>query len=224
MAREIRITVGDDEVFERMKRRKEELDLSWEEVLKRGLEGRGARESVNIDLGGLGSFGVREEYPQWPEHGPGPGRSPAPEFGERLAREIESRVQRSLGSAFGVEPDAKFGGFEDLSEAEDAVLAFEFIDDPAAVVPLRVNLTTSVDGLDVDVVAVRSGKSARDMNRFPNDARQRVAEHLAGGGTATLRVGGAESYRVRPRLSWTRTAEGEPSVSEVDIADVVFDD
>ena len=37
MAREVRITIDDDEVFERMKARKGALDLSWEEVLHRGL-------------------------------------------------------------------------------------------------------------------------------------------------------------------------------------------
>ena len=37
MSREIRITIEDDEVFERMRYRKDELDLSWEEVLRRGL-------------------------------------------------------------------------------------------------------------------------------------------------------------------------------------------
>lgn len=74
MAREIRVTIDDDEVFERLRARKRELDLSWEEVLHRGLRG------------GSG----------------GPG-GPDDDIGDRLERQITERVEKSLGRAFGLD-------------------------------------------------------------------------------------------------------------------------
>lgn len=40
MSPDIRISISDDETFERLKRRKNELDLSWKEVVLRGLKKR----------------------------------------------------------------------------------------------------------------------------------------------------------------------------------------
>lgn len=227
MAREIRITVDDDEVFERMKRRKEALDLSWREVLKRGLR---QDEGVSVDLGGLGRVdvgpgpesrpgpgagaGAGTEPGEHEGHGPGPG----PGFGERLSQRIQQQVQQSLETSLGVED-----GFDDVADAEDAVLRFDGLDTDGAEVPLRVRLTTGGDGLDVEVVAVRRGRAVAGLNSFPPDARRRVAERLAGGETAVLSLAeGAEEYAVRPRLEWTTGDDGRPAVADVTVESVVF--
>ena len=223
MGGEIRVSIDDDEVFERMKRRKAALDLSWEEVVKRGLrEGPGDR--VNIDLGRFGGIQVNDdsfgdEFGGEPS-GPTASGGPLPEdFGERLGRHIRQQVQQSVGASLGFDE-----GFDDLSDAEDAVLLFDTVgDDPVAQVPLRVNLTTNRDGLAVDVVAVRQGKSVAELNRFPREARRQIAESLARGETATLRLeADVEEYDVRPTLSWGRTPDGSPTVTDVEIVEVEF--
>lgn len=81
MAREIRITVDDDEVFERMRRRKDDLDLSWEEALRRGLS-----DPEGSDRGGTGagvgaSAGAR----------PGPRD---PEFGDYIREQVQAGLER----------------------------------------------------------------------------------------------------------------------------------
>ncbi|WP_227375351.1 hypothetical protein [Haladaptatus halobius] len=228
MGREIRITIDDDEVFERLKRRKQELDLSWEEALRRGLE-RG-RES---------STGWRAEYPRHPRQPPQPPHSrdrerarsehPSPfdpDFGDRLRREIESSVRESMDTVeesmdavragLGVEIDR-------LEDAEDATLSFPFLEDDRARVPLRVNLQTSADGLDVDVVAVRRGKDTATSNRFAADQRAQVNRRLAEGASARLELqNGSEAYDVVPTLSWGRADDGTPTVTDVE-CDVRFE-
>lgn len=228
MAREIRITVDDDEVFERMKRRKRDLDLSWEEVLYRGLDERPdedvgdrlsrqieshvadtIRSSLGIQGGTEGSRTPQHfEYsgdfdprsPQEPEE-PEPPESPEPPGGD-----LEDEMER-------------------LANAEDARLTFDALESESGyAVPLRVNLATSPEGLDVDVVAVRSGKSVAGMNRFDGDARSTVTRELATGGTARLELGdGAEVYDVRVALTWGRREDGTPTVTDVEVTDVVFD-
>ncbi len=240
MAREIRITVDDDEVFERMKRRKQDLDLSWEEVLHRGLRPE--------QSGGSGH-----------EHGPGPAPNPDPNpahdpgshrghrshadhhhgehdrwdsFAENLESQIQNKVYDTLQSSFGAAgidvPDHP-GLDEEMGElesAEDATLVFDFLDDRREYrVPLRVNLRTGRDGVEVEVVAVRQGKSVRDTNRFDGGARKQVNARLAGGDAADLRFAdGAESYAVRPVLSWGRDETGDPTVTDVRIDEVLLDD
>lgn len=238
MAREIRVTVDDDEVFERMRERKRALDLSWEEVLHRGLAddpgveldlderierhvGQRIRESLESALGTPGhdpGGPAPGDYAPDPPGGvdpagtagpggpaPGTGAGPAPSA-PSTPTDLDEEVER-------------------LESAEDAVLAFPFLDDSVGnTVPLRVTLETDADGLTVEVVAIRTGRSVADRNRFDRGARQAVAESFAAGETATLTLGdGAESYDVRPELSW-RTEEGHPTVTEVTIREVVFGD
>ena len=231
MSREIRISIDDDEVFERMRRRKDELDLSWEEVLRRGLSGGDERAQ---------SRGRGPTTPPGPS-GPGPrhaherdefgssGRGKGgwnpfdPDFGRKLSEHIQQSVQGSLPF------ETEFGGLEaeidQLEDAEDAVLAFPFLaEDPGNQVPLRVNLRTSSEGLDVEVVAVRRGKGVAEMNRFGADGRASVTKQLAAGEPAALRLrDGAEEYAVFPSLSWSRDAGGRPTVSEVEIESVEID-
>ncbi|MFC7044930.1 hypothetical protein ACFQH6_05380 [Halobacteriaceae archaeon GCM10025711] len=219
MSREIRITIDDDEVFERMKRRKRELDLSWAEVLHRGLRRSPDEESGWGDRGRGG----------WRSHG-----DPMDDFSDQLERQIKQKVMASIQSsvdAFG--PDVgggASGGLDDevaaLTEAEDAVLVFDDLaDDPASRVPLRVTMQTSRDGLDVEVVAVRQGKNVEHMNTFEKGARRQLTRHLAGGGLATLSLDdGVEEYRVAPVLSWSRDERGRPVVTDVSIDEVSFDD
>ncbi|WP_435363486.1 hypothetical protein [Haloarchaeobius sp. DYHT-AS-18] len=257
MSREIRITIDDDEVFERMKRRKEALDLSWEETLRRGLDqdGRGPSDSHETHTTlrrpptppaphdprrhhrrrGRGRAGRESDDRAHDEFGPGHDDfgdvNPFdPEFQERLRAQIESSVQESLS---GVETAMRHveqvtGGLGDeidrLSDAEDAVLTFaDLPDDPEHQVPLRVNLATSADGLDVEVVTIRQGKGTDGMNRFAQGDRKTITETVATGGTGLLRLqDGAEEYAVVPRLTWGRTPDGEPTVTGVEIVDVVF--
>ena len=254
MSREIRITVDDDEVFERMKRRKTELDLSWEEVLHRGLRpDRGEARRADRTSGhhpGEGSGGpdphrrhrggAHDPHGPFGPHGPHGPHGPEPHheehdrwdaFGDSLERQIKDRVYDSLKASFGAAgvdvPDrpGMDAEMEELASAEDATLVFEFLPaDRAYEVPLRVDMETGLDGVTVDVVAVREGKSVRDANRFDTDARKRVNTRLGTGGTATLRFAeGAESYPVRPVLSWGRDAEGHPRVKAVDVAEVLLD-
>ena len=222
MSREIRITVDDDEVFERMKARKRELDLSWEEVLHRGLR----RESEPRSGPGVA-------FP-----GPGQTRSPARDqsdrwevFADSLEAEIQGKVYDTLRSsldAAGItvpERTAFDPEVETLSEAEDAELRFPFL--PAGEsrrVPLRVNLETGPAGLEVEVVAVRSGKQVAEYNTFQGSERAAITEGLATGEMAVLTVGGEESYRVLPVLSWGRDDANRPEVRAVEIQEVRFDD
>ncbi|WP_313691170.1 hypothetical protein [Halorarum halobium] len=242
MAREVRITVDDDEVFERMKRRKRELDLSWEEVLYRGLTRReaGGQSPPNDSPGERAGGPVGEPGPAGPRDG-----EHREERGDRwdrfasgLEREIQNKVYDTLASSFGSagidvppRPDAADapGGLDDevesLASAEDATLAFPFLDDEgSATVPLRVALETGPDGLSIEVVALRRGKGVAEANSFDAGDRQRVNTRLAAGDAAVLSFAdGAESYRVRPVLSWTRGEDGRPTVDEVDVPEVVLD-
>jgi len=242
MGREIRITVDDDEIFERMKRRKQQLDLSWEEVLHRGLrrdpEGVQERSSAGPD---------RWPWDEHPPREPGPpgsrgprGRSEEPfstdEFVEEMKRGVRNQVVNSLQSSLGGLGEGEFDLEHEmgaLQDAEDAVLVFDFLDgngayeDEAFWVPLRVTQQTSREGLDVEVVAVRSGKSVSHMNHFDRSARRQVNANLAAGETATLRFtdgGDGEEYRVYPVLSWSKDESGRPTVTSVEIDEVILDD
>lgn len=250
MGREVRTTIDDDEVFERMKHRKRELDLSWEDVLHRGLrtesgdpaaaEERRRRESTTgSEFGwnpefspGPGQFGPGEAERQRTRSGR-PGQHDEYEdqwdvFADSVEARVQNKVYNALRNTFGAAgievPEPPVGPdldreMRDLSNAEDAVLSFEFLDDdPAYQIPLRVNLETSVEGLDVEVVAVRQGKSVRDMNQFDSDARFSVTKRLAKGEPSILRFDdGAEGYEVEPVIRWERDESGRPTVTAVDI-------
>lgn len=211
MSREIRITIADDEVFDHMKHRKQQLDLSWEEVLRRGLHSHGNHR-----------HGGRHEW--WNPH---MGHERAAEFGNEIARRVQSHVKDSLEGAIPRDPAPGFEGLlGSLEGAEDATLEFPFLDESSATVPLRVNLRTSADGLDVSVVSIRSGKTVSGTNQFTSEARKTVTEQLARGETAVLRLTGAaeeETYNVSPVLSWNRDSRGQPVVTDVEIEAVRFE-
>lgn len=238
MSRQVRITIDDDEVFERLKRRKDALDLSWEDALRRGL-----RDSAEPPRGPQHTPDSRErrESPSTGGHAdretgrsdqqresPGPFDS---DFGEQIARRVLNSVNESIpgavsgaGTGAGSTTDAPLDAEIDrLEDAEDAVLVLG--DSEGERVPLRVALHTGPDGLDVEVVAVRSGKGTEAMNRFTDGARADVARRFAEGDTATLElVGGEEVYDVRPDLTWARGSDGTPTVTDVAVRDVVFED
>ncbi|WP_255168654.1 hypothetical protein [Natrononativus amylolyticus] len=220
MAREIRITVDDDEVFERMKARKRELDLSWEEVLHRGLR---------RDEEGVGSG--RDERRGYERAPPDPISAPGA-FAEDLKRQIQGQVRDSLHASLEStweEPyrDDPLGrDVETLESAEDAVLVFGFLEDggASAQVPLRVTLEAGAEGLTAEVVAVRQGKGVAAMNTFEPATRRRIVEGLATGEVATLEFdAGAEIYPVVPTLAWSRDDGGRPTVVDVTIDEVRFD-
>ncbi|MFT4889486.1 MAG: hypothetical protein ACI9YT_000395 [Halobacteriales archaeon] len=242
MSREIRITIDDDEIFERMKRRKQQLDLSWEEVLHRGLrrepEGGQERSAAGRDRWSWDERPPRDPEP--PESGTSRGPPDEPfstdEFVEEMKRGVRNQVVNSLQSSLSGLGEGEFDLEEEmgaLQSAEDAVLVFDFLDgdgsheDEAFWVPLRVTQQTSREGLDVDVVAVRSGKSVSHMNHFDRSGRRQVNANLAAGETATLRFtdgGDGEEYRVYPVLSWSKDESGRPTVTSVEIDEVVLDD
>lgn len=228
MAREIRVTIDDDEVFERMRARKRELDLSWEEVIHRGL-----REAEPGDIGDRLERQIRQRVTESLETAFGieEGREPPRTGG------AESRAGRPEPEEFGSgsptsprddQPASGSTGLsaevESLSNAEDAELRFPFLpDEPGNRVPLRVRLETTADGLDVTVVTVRTGKSVAETNAFARGARQQIAASLADGELAELALaGGAETYRVAPALSW-QSRESGPTVTEAAIREVRFD-
>jgi len=237
MAREVRITVDDDEVFERMKRHKQELDLSWEEVLHRGLRPPETPPEPDPEPfwneGGWSSgHATGPEHSPGPQHPSGPGQQDEPlgDVVDEFRRQVKDQVANSLRVSMqgmqeaNEELEQEMGA---LAEAEDATLTFTGLDNPAHTVPLRVNQRTSRAGLEVDVVAVRQGKSVRGTNRFDRSARQQLNTSLARGEPATLRFengSDAESYRVYPVLSWGKDDTGQPTVTDVEIDEVVLDD
>lgn len=233
MAREVRITVDDDEVFERMKRRKQELDLSWEEVLHRGLRPPETPPEPDPDpVWSEGGWSPGPDSPPGSQHHPGPGQQGEPlgDVVDEFRRQVKDQVTNSLRASMqgmqeaNEELEREMGA---LAEAEDATLTFTGLDDPAHTVPLRVNQRTSRAGLEVDVVAVRQGKSVQGTNQFDRSARKELNTSLARGEPATLRFEDGsddESYRVYPVLSWGKDDAGRPTVTEVEIDDVVLDD
>ncbi len=220
MGREIRVTIDDDEVFERMKTRKRELDLSWREVLHRGLRRDESRQS--------GTSHDRAQHERRRRGGPPPDPLSDPgQFAEDLKRQIRGQVLESVQSS--LDTDRQESPLESevttLEAAEDAVLVFDFLEqrDRSTQVPLRVTLEASTGGLAIEVVAVRQGKTVAGMNAFDPETRRQVITGLAGGDTATLRIeAGDEEYRVSPVLSWSRT-NGVPSVTDVTVEEVHFD-
>lgn len=244
MSREIRISIDDDEVFERMRRQKDEMDLSWEEALRRGLaesadnsdrsnqpldpfaEDFGERLRERIHRESVPTTESREgTEPRAGQARSGSGRQRSG-FDPFDPNSIGDFVRRQVAAAV---PDDAIGGptldseLDRLAEAEDAQLTFPFLESEDAAIPLRVTLQTTGEGLDVEVVAVRRGKDTEAANRFPAEARQRIATALADGETATLSLqNGAETYDVVPTLSWDRTDNGTPTVGDVTIEDVVL--
>ena len=235
MSREIRITVDDDEVFERLRRRKDALDLSWEDALRRGLrEGiesqSAAKSRPERERGRHGRGPSRESRGRHGRSGPGEGNarerrgrqgrvSPFdPDFGEQIARSVVSSVNASVPGVDVTLEDE----IDRLEEAEDATLILG--EGEGERVPLRVALHTGPEGLDVEVIAVRSGKGTEELNQFEDGARADVARRFAEGDTATLEIEGSEeTYEVRPELTWVRGSEGAPRVTEVTIHEVVFE-
>ena len=253
MAREVRISIDDDEVFERMKARKRDLDLSWEEVLHRGLRedpvergedapGGAAGAGASISAGQSGHAGPADSVGHArhnPEFGPGDERvgvdvsyDPGDSISgmvEEIKGQVQDQVRESLRAsmesveAAGADLEREM---DELANAEDAVLRFPEAagDDPRYEIPLRVRLETSRGGMDVTVVTVREGKSAAGSNRFDREIRRAVNEHLARGGTASLAFeGGLESYEVAPVLEWRHGDDGAPTVTAVDVEEVLFD-
>jgi hypothetical protein len=135
-----------------------------------------------------------------------------------------SSVSESLGDAGGLGDTGRLDDEIDrLEDAEDAVLVLG--DSEGERVPLRVALHTGPSGLDVDVVAVRSGKGTEGMNEFADGARADVARRFAAGDTATLELAaGSETYDVRPELEWARGSDGTPTVTDVAVTEVVFEE
>jgi hypothetical protein len=230
MAREIRISIDDDEVFERMKRRKSELGLTWHEVLQRGLS-----------VGDTDDSRARRDTESAYGRHSGRSRDPMDEIGDTIEREVKKRVYKSLSNSFDISPsdmdvpessepsdpfsDADDESMETLQSAEDGELVFPFLEDGLAYrIPLRINVEMETGGIDIEVVAVRQSKSVAEMNTFDRGARRQIAEALASGSAARLVLEpDVEEYQVTPKLHWSR-ADGAPIVTDVEIDQVIFDD
>lgn len=221
MAREIRISIDDDEVFERMKARKRTLDLSWEEVLHRGL--RRDQPRPGYERG----HEAHSERTRQPRQSADRWDAMADSIESEIQSKVYDTIRRSFGAAGIDVPEDSSMDHEmaSLEQAEDAELHFPGVGDAQSNrVPLRVNLRTGPDGLDIEVVAVRSGKSVRDLNTFSGGDRAAITKGLAGGDAAVLSLAdGEETYRVRPVLEWGRDDQGRPTVRDVEIPEVVFD-
>lgn len=233
MSRQIRISIDDDEVFERLKHRKDALDLSWEDALRRGLRDspepprgphttprrqRNRRQSTHTEPQ---SDSHRHRHNRRNRRNRGHD-DPSPfddDFGERVARDVLASVSDAVPGFAGGTLDDEIGRLEDAENAE-LVLG----DAEGEHVPLRVALYTDSEGLDVEVVAVRGGKGTEAMNQFVDGARARVAERFARGETARLELdAGDETYDVRPELTWARGPDGAPTVTDVVVGEVVFE-
>lgn len=236
MSRQIRISIEDDEVFERLKRRKDALDLSWEDALRRGLrDSPEPPHGQHVPNRPHSSHehhvpGLHHEHEHRHERDRGRGRdnrrtneklSPFdPDFGERIANQVLSSVSDSMSGFVGETLDDEIGRLEDAENAELVLGNRE-----GERIPLRVALYTGPEGLDVEVVAVRSGTDTEAMNRFVDGARARVAEQFARGETARLELDkSGETYDVRPDLTWARGPDGTPTVADVAIGEVVFEE
>lgn len=238
MAREVRITIDDDELFERMKERKRALDLSWEEVLHRGLrppeadEGRSRDradfEAAKTDLKRAiielaadraipeDHLGTRRDNTEGPVLDPFEPDS--------IGNFVADTVQRSTAFLGEAEWDEDL---DRVTDAEDAALVFPFLghegEIPSNQIPLRVRLDVSGTGLDIEVVTIRRGKDTAQMNAFDPQIRQAVIEGIAGGQLADLQLeSGSESYSVVPVIGWSRGGDGRPHADEVIIEEVVF--
>lgn len=199
MSREIRITIADDEVFEVMKQRKEALELSWEEVLHRGLRGRTPVEQLKQASLPLEQLGVNDP----------PLR--------QVVDDIDQMQQP------GVSTDSYQAEVERVQEAENALLRFDFFDGAGRYsVPLRVLVKTTPDGLDVDVVSLRRGKDVSGYNWFNDEDRRTIAQKLSNDGKAVLYIeDGREEYEVQPSLTWNRNDSNQLVISDVEIQDVI---
>lgn len=245
MVREVRITIDDDELFERMKDRKQALDLSWEDVLHRGLRppdvtpgDPGPRAE-----GGSGIAAAKEELKRAIRDLEGERRDPRrgyddaqgrPEADERGFNPFDAAsIERFVADT--IRESTSFldhGGWDEdldrVTEGEDAVLRFPFLGDaasePSNQIPIRVTLDVSGAGLDIDVVTIRRGKDVSGMNAFDPAIRQAVIEGIASGEQATLALATtAESYVVIPDIRWSTTDEGRPYADTVAIDGVVLD-
>lgn len=241
MTREVRITIDDDELFERMKRRKQALDLSWEEVLHRGLRpvdherrnrGKGTEHTDPRQEVAAAKQELKDALAELEEVRRERGRKDTTEgraFDPFDPTSIEKFVSNTVRKSTGWLHEADWEEeIERVTDAEDAVLVFPFLDDEARdsanQVPLRVQLVVSGDGLDIEVVTVRTGKGVAHMNEFDRGVRQRLIRGLATDGLAILQLEEeVEEYPVVPQLSWSRNDRGNPIVDSVDIQEVILD-
>lgn len=238
MAREIRITIDDDELFERMKARKQALELSWEDVLYRGLRPpetedvdprRDPRDDLSTAKTDLKQAirDIAKEKSRSHTASRGGGHEGFDPFEpESIERFVSDTVRKSTSWLGEMDWDEDL---DRVTDAEDAVMTFSFLgpdaENPTNQIPLRVRLDVSGSGLDVEVVTVRRGKGSADMNAFDPGVRQAVIEGIASGETAMLELAtGEETYRVVPLIGWTRGDDGRPQADEVAIDEVVFGD
>lgn len=109
-----------------------------------------------------------------------------------------------------------------VSEAENAVLMFNFLEGVHRRIPLRVSMMTVPEGTDIEVVSVRQGDDVSGYNQFSDEDRERIGQKLMEDGTGILDIEDSqERYQVKPSLTWNRGETNQLVVESVEIREVV---
>jgi hypothetical protein len=191
MTRNIRVEV-DDAVFEEYSRRKDQLGLSWEEVLRRGLQDKTVIESLQESQTPLEALGANDPL----------GRQVIDQFAPSKPEDNDSLDAR----------------VEKLEQTESAELEFEFLERPHHRIPLQVIIQTSTTGHEIEVVSVHQTDTG--TNRFDKEDRDKILQEMADDNVVLHLNDGRETYYVEPTLTWQNDDVGNLVVSNISIGKV----
>lgn len=190
MTRNIRIEV-DDAVFEEYSRRKDRLGLSWEEVLRRGLQDKTVIESLQESQTPLEALGANDPFGRQVIDQLAPSK---PENDDSL----DSRVEK-------------------LEQTESAMLDFAFLERPHHRIQLQVIVQTSTSGHEIEVVSVHQTDTG--TNRFDKEDRDKILQEMDDDNVVLHLNDGRETYYVEPTLTW-QNDDGNLIVTGVSIGKV----
>jgi hypothetical protein len=191
MVRNIRVEV-DDAVFEEYKQRKDELGLSWEEALRRGLQDKTLIEFLQESQTPLEALGASDP----------------------LGRQLLNQVAPSKPD----DTDSLEARVEQLQETESAMLTFDFLERPRQQIPVQIIVHTSSSGHDIEVVSVQTTDTG--TNRFNQEDRDKIRQEIADENVVLSLNNGREQYYVDPRLTWQNSDGGDLVVSNVVIENI----
>lgn len=191
MTRNIRVEV-DDAVFEEYSRSKDQLGLSWEEVLRRGLQDKTVIESLQESQTPLEALGANDPL----------GRQVIDQFAPSKPEDNDSLDAR----------------VEKLEQTESAQLEFEFLERPHHRIPLQVIVQTSTTGHEIEVVSVHQTDTG--TNRFDKEDRDKILQEMADDNVVLHLNDGRETYYVEPTLTWQNDDVGNLVVSNISIGKV----
>lgn len=196
----------EEEAFRRLKQRKEQLDLSWRDVILRGLEEKPSTRDLRA-----GRLLAKQWFGEGMDNQPsGEGITATVQDTDpnaRVAQELERAVD-SFESGGDLETE-----IENLESGDDAILSLPGTDTE---IPLRVRLKTTNEGLEAGLVAVRD---IPGRNQFKESDRATTSESLAEGEPAILEIGQIDEvrYEVTPSIEWSRDDSGMLTATDVDI-------